>query len=148
MHHNCPNYLGRLFLFCDFESKICCRDKIIFFIFVTIWKNSIVSLVFKPCPLSVWGLWLARSERGCRHRSECSFICALGRWTPLLISNKGNFSIFHPVYSENHKSGIFYYFSSVGRFSFDIFPFCSLRLDFDCFSSKLFKEEPSQRACV
>lgn len=36
----------------------------------------------------------------CRHRSECPFISALGRWTPHLISDKGNFSIFYPVYSD------------------------------------------------
>lgn len=34
-----------------------------------------------------------RAER-CRHRSGSPFICALGRWTPHLISNQGDFSIF------------------------------------------------------
>ena len=79
--------------------KIRCRDMLIFSDLLLSPKIN-CSLVFKPCPLSVRAIWLAESERWCCHRSECPFTCALGRWTPHLISNKGNFSIFHPVYSD------------------------------------------------
>lgn len=47
----------------------------------------------------------------CRHRSERPFISSLGRWTPHLISNKGNFSILQPIYSDTANNLGFYYFS-------------------------------------
>lgn len=52
----------------------------------------------------------------CRHRSERPFISSLGRWTPHLISNKGNFSILQPVYSDTATNLGFYYFSSAVSF--------------------------------
>lgn len=59
---------------------------------------------------------IGRTEERCRHRSERPFIPALGRWTPRLISNKGNFSILQPVYSDTATSLGFYYFISPASF--------------------------------
>lgn len=60
---------------------------------------------------------IGRTEERCRHRSERPFIPALGRWTPRLISNKGNFSILQPVYSDTATSLGFYYLSHLPAFS-------------------------------
>lgn len=62
-------------------------------------------------PVICW-IWVR-----CRHRSERPFISALGRWTPHLISNKGNFSILQPVFSDTATNLGFYYFSSPASFS-------------------------------
>ena len=48
----------------------------------------------------------------CRHRPEPPFISALGRWTRHLISNKGNFSILQPAYSDAATDLGFYHRSS------------------------------------
>lgn len=69
----------------------------------------------KPRPRSERRRSLAESVR-CRHRSERPFISSLGRWTPHLISNKGDFSILQPVYRDTATNLGLYYFDLPGRF--------------------------------
>lgn len=58
-------------------------------------RGSIVRRAARPRPPLCGAAAIGRRRaEGCRHRSGSPFICALGRWTPHLISNQGDFSIF------------------------------------------------------
>ena len=74
----------------------------------------------------------------CRHRSERPFISSLGRWTPHLISNKGNFSILQPIYSDSASDLGFYYFSWPAKFSWYLKDSSSFLLDDLSFSLSTF----------
>ena len=88
--------------------------------------------------------WL--NLRRCRHRSECPFIPAFGRWTLHLINNEGNFSILQPVYSDTATYLGFYYFSSLVRFPLSLWESPWRKLDFALpFLSELFFVQAERR---
>lgn len=120
------------------------REKVAKFFYISLFLRapnaalqSIVHSLFpNPAPRSelravIGWIWVRHS-----HRSKRPFISSLGRWTPHLISNKGNFSILQPVYSDTATNLGFYYFSWAASF-FLLFTKSLLTLTGLCFTFSL-----------